>query len=273
MSTLRDYVTSAARDGHIAAADIRAVADCFGFGLRETEEVALELGIMPERYLRNTGSISMEEQLKLLRSTVAVIGCGGLGGCLIEILARLGVGRLIVFDPDSFEEHNFNRQLLCDTVSIGTPKSDAAVRRAAAVNPAVEVAAYRAAFTRSFGRAEIAGAHAVADALDDIQARLELAVACRGLGVPLVHGAIAGWYGQVAVQFPGEKILETVYPASGQAKGVEVRTGNPAFTPWAVASLQAAEISKILLGRPTALRGKLLCIDLENMDFQAVDIR
>jgi molybdopterin/thiamine biosynthesis adenylyltransferase len=272
MSTLRDAVARAARDGRIAGSDIHAIADNFGFSLRETEEVALELGVMPERYLRNTGSISTEEQLKLLQCTVAVVGCGGLGGCLIELLARLGVGRLIVFDPDSFEEHNLNRQLLCDTASMGTPKVDAARRRAAAVNPAVEVTAYFAAFTKTFGHAEIKGAHAVADALDSIPSRLDLAGACRDLGIPLVHGAVAGWHGQVAVQLPGETLLETVYPVTGPAKGVEVRTGSPAFTPWTVAGLQAAEIIKLLLGRPGLLNGKLLCVDLETMDFQAVDI-
>jgi molybdopterin/thiamine biosynthesis adenylyltransferase len=272
MSTLRDRLSSAARESRIPGSALRAIADYFGFSLHDTEEVALELGIMPERYLRNADTISIDAQLKLMQSTVAVIGCGGLGGYLVEELARLGVGTLVLFDPDVFEEHNLNRQILSDTTTIGTPKIDAAFHRIAAVNPAVQVRAYGTAFSKSFGRDEIKGSRAAADALDSIPARLELAAICGELGIPLVHGSIAGWYGQVAVQYPGEKIIETIFAGVHAARGVEARTGNPAFTPAVTASLQAAEICGILLGRESALRGKMLCIDLERMDFQSVEI-
>ncbi len=272
MSTLRDFLARATREGRISGRELRTTAEHFGFSLRDTEEVALELGIMPERYLRNADSISMEAQLRLLQSTVAVVGCGGLGGYLVEELARLGVGTLVLFDPDVFEEHNLNRQLLSDAATIGTPKIYAATRRIAAVNPAVQVRAHRASFSKSFGRNEIRGAQAAADALDSIPARLELAAACGDLGIPLVHGSIAGWYGQVAVQYPGEKIIETIFSGAQADRGVEARAGNPAFTPAVTASLQAAEICGMLLGRESALRGKMLCIDLERMDFQSVEI-
>jgi molybdopterin/thiamine biosynthesis adenylyltransferase len=273
MSTLRDSLVRAAREGRVSCADLGSMAAEFGFSLLETEEVALELGLMPERYLRNGAVISPESQLRLLQGSVAVIGCGGLGCYIIEELARLGVGKLILFDPDVFEEHNLNRQLFSDTTLIGTPKATAAARRIAAVNPAVRVNALQSSFTASFGREKIRGAHVIADALDSIPARLELAAACSELGIPLVHGSIAGWCGQVAVQYPGEKLIEKIFEHAREEKGVETREGNPSFTPAVVASIQAAEICKILLGLESALRGRMLCIDLERMDFQTVEIR
>ncbi len=95
--------------------------------------------------------------------------------------------------------------------------------------------------------------------------RLELAECCAALGIALVHGAIAGWYGQVTTQFPGDDTLAKSYTRSGQ--GIERELGNPSFTPALVASLEAAEVCKILLGRGTLLRRRTLTIDLLEMDF------
>src|SRR6266567_2964839 len=89
-----------------------AAAERFGFSLAHVEETALAAGFLPARYQRNRQAISVNQQLTLFRSRVAVIGCGGLGGYVIEELARLGVGTIIAIDPDVFEEHNLNRQIL-----------------------------------------------------------------------------------------------------------------------------------------------------------------
>ena len=90
------------------------------------------------------------------------------------------------------------------------------------------------------------------------------------MGIPLVHGAIAGWYGQVTTQFPGEDNLERLYSRSLEAKGIEQHLGNPSFTPAIVASLETAEVCKILLGMGTTLRGRNLFVDLLDMSFEEV---
>jgi hypothetical protein len=90
----------------------REGAERFGKSLAEMESAALEAGFLPGRYRRNRETVSTADQLRLFRSRVAVIGCGGLGGYVVEQLARLGVGTLVLVDPDVFEEHNLNRQLL-----------------------------------------------------------------------------------------------------------------------------------------------------------------
>ena len=67
---------------------------------------------MDERYSRNLPAVSEEEQAVLARRRVLVAGCGGLGGYLIEYLARMGVGEITAVDGDLFEPSNLNRQLL-----------------------------------------------------------------------------------------------------------------------------------------------------------------
>lgn len=238
----------------------------FGVSIAEVEGLALERGIMPARYQRNRQIISREDQLTLFRSAVAVIGCGGLGGYIIEELARLGVGRLEVIDPDCFEEHNLNRQILSSIANLGTAKVDSAVLRVAEINPAVAVVPHKCSFSAENGFDLLNGCDVVVDALDTIPVRLELAETCCRMNIPLVHGAIAGWFGQLTTQLPGENSLRAIYGTATAAKGIEQQQGNPSFTPAVVASLQTAEVCKLLLGKGTPLAGRRLMIDLLDME-------
>jgi molybdopterin/thiamine biosynthesis adenylyltransferase len=246
-----------------------AVAERFGLSLATVERLALQKGLLPARYQRNRNMISTADQLRLFQSTVAVIGCGGLGGYILESLARLGVGHLVAVDPDLFEEHNLNRQLLCTPKLLGRPKVAAAADRVRQINPAVSLTPVHEAFAPRNASALLAGVHVVADALDSIPVRMELGAACAALGIPLVHGAIAGWYGQITTQYPGDDTLAKSYARPGM--GIEKKLGNPSFTPALVGSLEAAEVCKILLGQGTLLRRRTLSIDLLEMEFLATE--
>jgi molybdopterin/thiamine biosynthesis adenylyltransferase len=242
----------------------------FSLHIAEVEEIALGHNLLPARYQRNRAMLSIQQQLALLRSKVAVFGCGGLGGYIIEELARLGVGKITVVDPDVFEEHNMNRQLLCTQELLGKKKVDAAVQRVAAINPAVRLQAFDVAFGRGNSTEILKGVTVAADALDSIPVRLELAEACKDQNIPLVHGAIAGWSGHVAVQYPGENILQHLYAGKKTGHGVEKQLGNPSFTPAVIASLEVAEIVKILLGTEPLLPRKYLAVDLYHLEFTEV---
>jgi molybdopterin/thiamine biosynthesis adenylyltransferase len=263
---LREHLR-AASDGDLLPWSVQTDAAArFGLELSAVEDAALASGLLPSRYRRNRGTVSVADQLRLFRSRVAVVGCGGLGGYLVEQLARLGVGRIAVIDPDVFEEHNLNRQLLSSPAALGRPKVAVAAERVAAVNPAVRVEAHHLAFSAANGPNLLAGCAAVLDGLDSTLVRLELAATCRALAVPVVHGAIAGWYGHVAVQLPGAEAVPFLR-GGNRGKGVETTLGNPSFTPAVVASLQVAEASKVLLGRGTLLAGRTLFVDLLGMRF------
>lgn len=242
----------------------------FGISPREAEIAALEAGVVPIRYLRNMGVLGLEGQWRLLRSCVGICGLGGLGGFVVELLARLGIGRLVLVDGDVFTEHNLNRQFLCTQESLGAYKVEVSVKRVREVNPSVEVTAYRLFFQ---GQEDIfRGTDVVVDALDHIPPRLALQNHCAALGIPLVHGAIAGLSGQVMTVFPGDRGLAALYPP-GAERGVEQEMGNPAFTPAVVASLQAAEVVKVLCGKGEPVRNGFLFVDLEEGRFEFIPLK
>lgn len=224
-----------------------------------------------DRYCRNLSSISHDENLVLQGSRVCVVGCGGLGGHIIEMLGRLGVGRITAVDSDVFEVSNLNRQLFSDEMSIGKSKALMAVERMRVVNSDIEVTPVIEYLDGANAKEILAGHELVIDALDNINSRLVLEKACKRLNIPLIHGAIAGWYGQVCSIFPGEDTLSKIY-SSGISKGMEKQLGNPSFTPALVASIEVSEAVKILLGKGEPLQNKLLFLDLLNNEFVTIEI-
>lgn len=248
----------------VSPAGLAEAARACGIPLRQAELAAMDADILPERYLRNLGVLGWEGQRRLLEASVAVVGCGGLGGAIIEGLARSGVGRLTVIDGDTFAPHNLNRQLLGTMSTLGRPKVEAARERVAAVNPAVEVTAYAAWANAENLPAMLAGAQVAVDALDAPRVRLLLQAAARELGIPLVHGAIAGFIGQVTTVLPGDETLTVLYGAEPPDHGAEFVVGTPAPTPLLVAALEVAETLKLLTGCGAVLRRQLLYIDLES---------
>lgn len=224
-----------------------------------------------ERYARSLGTLSMDEIETLKTSRVAVVGCGGLGGYVLEMLGRMGIGNLTAIDGDVFEESNLNRQLLAEDRLVGTPKCLAAQARMVAVNPEVKVRPLQEWLTASNGRELLQGHDVIVDALDSIGARKILQEVAEQLGTPLVHGAIGGWYGQVTVILPGDRTLDRLY-GTGQQKGVEARLGNPSFTPGLIASIQTSEVIKLLIGRGELLRHRVLRVDLLEHDYILIDI-
>ena len=226
---------------------------------------------MKERYIRNIKAISEEENAVLFDKKVCVIGCGGLGGYIIEILARIGVGNLIVVDGDVFEESNLNRQLFSKTDLLGKSKAESAYRRVLEINPEVKVK-YIYDFLDESNYSEIINNSDVAvDALDNIKTKKFLQKACEELGIPLVHGAIGGWYGQVTTIFPGDRTLDIIYKGE-EEKGQEKILGNLPFTASYTASLQSAEVIKLLIKRGDLLRKKVLFMDLLNNESEIINL-
>lgn len=270
MQKLGDFLRALAHGDLISWHHQNFAAKYFSMSFAQVELIALEAGLLPARYQRNRNTISIKEQLRLFRSHVAVIGCGGLGGYVIEELARLGVGRITAIDPDVFEEHNLNRQLYSSPENLGRSKVEAAHARVSNINPAVKLVPVKVAFSKLNGFELLQGVDVVVDALDSIPVRLELAEVSAELDAPMVHGAIGGWYGHVATQFPGENTLRKIYNRSVHGKGIEKGLGNPAFTPAVVASLEVAEVCKIITGHGTPLNNRKLHINLLNMEFNEI---
>lgn len=248
----------------------KEIACKFSLSRRDVELLALENGICPSRYERSIGTFGFEGQAKLLCTSAAVIGCGGLGGWIIEILARAGVGRIVMADGDVFDENNLNRQLFAVESNIGCSKAACAALRVSEVNSSVTPVPYEVFVDGSNGREILCGCAAVVDALDSNSARKSVFSVCRELDIPFVHGAIAGYYGQSAVFRKDDSPLWEDENISD--RGIETETGNPPFTPPFIASVEAAETLKILAGLPGVLSGELLWFDLERHDLQKIKL-
>jgi molybdopterin/thiamine biosynthesis adenylyltransferase len=270
---LRGFILKEAKGDLLPCSAQVAAAERFDVSLSKVEETALELGVLPARYQRNRQTISTLQQYRLCRSKAVIIGCGGLGGYLIEELARLGVGNLVLIDSDVIEEHNLNRQLLSTSDVLNRAKVEVAAERVRSINPAVTVTPLKTVFFHDNGRELVQGADVVLDGLDTIPARMELAQICHEMSIPLVHGAIGGWYGQVATQMPGDDISPRIFGMTPPIKGIETDLGNPSFTPAVVASLQAAEACKILLREGKCLSRRVLFINLLDMEIVEVNLK
>ena len=239
-----------------------------GIPKRIAESLACGLHIFPKRYALNAGSFGSMGQKNLLRSKVMVAGLGGLGGYVVEQLVRCGLGILVGVDADLFDETNLNRQLYSDLHTIGLRKTEVTQRRVAAINDAVEFHPL-ALPVEDLEDGAYNGVDLIFDCLDAIPSRLHLEEVGERLDIPLVHGAIGGWYGQVAVVWPGSKLLSTVYGT--KQEGIEKNLGNPPFTPAFIAACMVSEGIKLLLGKKEK-ENMLMFADLLNNQWQNISL-
>lgn len=222
---------------------------------------------MNPRYERNIPALSEAECEILRRKRVLVVGCGGLGGHLIDMLARIGVGFLRVVDGDVFEPSNLNRQLLSEVPLLGVSKAKAAAAKVSRVNPETEVEAVAGFLTEKNAWQLVLSCDAVLDGLDNIDSRRILAKECEKAKIPFIYGAVSGWVAQAAVSMPGDHLVETLYPEGVVLKNKSVLS----FTPALCASIQVALCVKLLTGRPVET-GKLYYFDLLNQEFESIPI-
>lgn len=222
----------------------------------------------PEYFSRNQGALTAEQQQTLQQQRVAVVGCGGLGGYVIEQLVRIGVGNLNIFDPDVFSPSNCNRQLNALGDTLGRNKAEVAAARSTLIHPFSSVTPFpfnfQSAPKQTWNKVDV-----VVDCLDSVQARHDLAALCTSRNLSLVHGAVHGWYGQVGVQLPGDDLLTRIYPPDRTSHNSHPQKAPPvlSFIVAMVASLQAAEVVKLLLDLPSSLHNHWMHIDLKHCDF------
>lgn len=222
---------------------------------------------MERRFVGNIPSVSVQEQEQLKQKHVLVVGCGGIGGYVMEYLARAGIGRLTVIDHDSFDETNMNRQLYATSASLGKSKVTEAKERAALINPQMEVEFWLSKLRKSTVGTALCNKDLVIDALDSVEDRLMLEAACAEKGIYLIHGAVAGWNLQVMTVSPGSQSLKRFYENNQAAR----TRSTLSFVPAACASIQVAEALKLLCGKNPSLKDRMLLFDFKEMKFVTVN--
>lgn len=262
---LRAAADAKGRISEIALRDLAAAAGCT---LLEAQQQACAAGVLPERYARNMRQLTLEQQGRLLAGRVLLVGLGGLGGHVLDMLTRMGVGRIAGADGDVFEESNVNRQMLADMTTLGRPKTEAAACHVLRVNPAVQFTPLEM-FLRG-SELEEAACHAdvVVDALGGLGDRSAVEEAAARAGVPLVTAGIAGLTGWCMVVRPGEHGPACWLGRSGG--GVEEQLGNLAPTAAMAAALQSAEILKLLAGLP--IHSGMIIFDMEDQTLYRIQL-
>jgi molybdopterin/thiamine biosynthesis adenylyltransferase/rhodanese-related sulfurtransferase len=221
--------------------------------------------------------VGEQGQLKLLDSKVLLIGAGGLGSPASLYLAAAGVGRLGIVDADVVDESNLQRQIVHSTEVLGEPKVQSAKRTIEALNPDVAVVAYQERLTsENVERILADGWDVIVDGADNFPTRYLVNDASVWHDIPVVHGSIYRFEGQVTVFKPGAgPCYRCLFPsppppelAPSCAEG-----GVLGVLPGIIGSLQANEALKLALGIGDPLVGRLLLFDALAAEFSEVTIR
>jgi adenylyltransferase/sulfurtransferase len=228
------------------------------------------------RYSRHTmlPDVGEEGQIKLLESSVLLIGAGGLGSPAAMYLAAAGVGRLGIVDYDIVDVSNLQRQLLHGEKDVGRPKIDSAADRLKDINPEVEIEGYNVPL-RSFNAMDIiSGYDLVLNGSDNFPTRYLVNDACHLLGKPLVDGSIFMFEGQVTV-FDGigpcYRCLYPDPPPPGEVPSC-AEAGVMGVLPGIVGSMQAVEAIKLIVGFGDPLIGRMLMVDTADMTVRTLKV-
>ena len=262
--------------------DVVSLAGGFTDWKRNGFPVQLQAGLDAPRRARYSRHLLIPEvgeegQLKLLDSKVLLIGAGGLGSPASLYLAAAGVGRIGIVDADVVDESNLQRQIVHSTESLGEPKVESAKRSVEALNPDVEVVAYKERLTsENIERILAAGWDVIVDGADNFPTRYLVNDASIWHKIPVVHGSIYRFEGQVTVFKPYEgPCYRCLFPtppppelAPSCAEG-----GVLGVLPGVIGSLQASEALKLALGIGEPLIGRLLLFDALAATFDEVKLR
>lgn len=208
------------------------------------------------------------EEIKILENKrIAVIGCGGLGGYVLEMLARFGIGEIVIVDYEVFNAKNISRQVMSNQASLGKYKVNEAVMWIKQVNPFIYLKGIIEKLNKDNAQQILKGCDMVMDCVDNVETKFILQDTCEQLDIPLIHGAVEGWTGQVSTILPNDKTLDKLYKDEDIDKQME----RSSFIPAAVASYQVTECIKVLLEKGEILRNKVLFIDLLNNKNTLID--
>ena len=249
---------------------------------------------MPTRYIgdgyweiasRQMSIVTRSEQERFKDAKITVIGCGGIGGETIEMLARMGIGELVLVDKDAFDLSNLNRQTMASIAALGLDKEAVAAEKVRLINPYVKVTTYNEHVDQSNIDKVIGDSDIVIDALDNVLTRVIVSRKAKEKGIPYIHGAIHGTLGQITVFLPNsDKTYEEMFnlPSLGKELDDEtvaalknVTSGVPPVigpTPNLIGCLEAMEAYKIITGvGKVTVAPKILTFDLLDLGSFSLD--
>ena len=230
------------------------------------------------RYSRHltVPEVGEEGQLKLLAAKVLLLGAGGLGSPAALYLAASGVGTIGIIDMDEVDESNLQRQVLHNLNRLGERKVESAKKTLTALNSDVNVITYDTRLTADNALQILNGYDVIIDGADNFPTRYLLNDASVKLGIPVVHGSIFRFEGQVTVFDPlsgptYRDMLPQPPPQGTVASCAEA--GVLGVLPGIIGCVQALEAIKLIIGVGESLSGRLVAFDALKMTFQEFKLR
>jgi len=229
-----------------------------------------------ERYARHLvlPDVGSEGQEKLLKSSVLVVGAGGLGSPALMYLAAAGVGRIGIVDNDKVSSSNLQRQIIHSTSSIGSAKVKSASNRISELNPDIVIEEIEEKLTSENSIQIISKYDVVIDGTDNFESRYLIGDSCEILGKPWIFGSIHRFEGQVSsFNFKDGPNYRDLFPSPPPPELAPncSEAGVLGILPGIVGTIQATEAIKIILGIGNCLSGELLVIDALTMDFRKLE--
>lgn len=221
--------------------------------------------IEEEMFERQSRIFLAQQQDRISRQKVVIVGIGALGQMVAETCVRSGYCHLILIDGDSFTYNNFNRQLYAEVETVGKPKVDVAEKALLRINPDLDIRSLEQFWGPESDEDIIPEDCILLDCTDDIKTKVYLEEAAEEKKIPLVHGAIDGWYGQMAVVFPGDGLLKTIYRERDRKT-----TAALMITANVVASLQVRALIGVTLGENEKFRKKMTFVDMNQSEIQTI---
>ncbi len=216
---------------------------------------------------KNMGIINTITMARIKKTRILIVGLGGIGAHLTNHLVRLGVQTVHLCDHDVYQRSNINRQLFSAEKMVGKSKVVVVTEALTGIRPDVEIIAH-ACKIEDINEKIWSQIDIVMDALDSSKMKIYLEMIAGEHRLPVVHGAIAGWYGQVGIIMPGTHIINRLY--DGKDYGLDANLGSPTFTPAVIAAMMVGELVKFLDGDEKALINKILMVDLANNNLETL---
>lgn len=223
-----------------------------------------------DQFLANRKLFSDQDIATVQQQRILLVGAGGLGGYVANGLIRFGVKQMTIVDMDKYDVSNLNRQLFSSHDTIGKYKAEVLKASCVKIYPEACITTHLMPIETLEESLINDKYDYIIDAVDSITTRLYLEKLASKLNIPLLHGAIGGWYGQIGMIMPDSSLLSRLY--GDNKNGLEKTLGSPTFTPAVVGSMMVSELIKHAIKDASAFENKILFIDLKHHDYHILNI-
>ncbi len=217
--------------------------------------------------------LGLEGQKKIIDSSVAVVGMGGLGCPASQSLVISGVGRLVIVDGDKVEFSNLHRQSLYNIDDVGSSKVEIAKTKLNVLNIDTVIEPYDFYVDEFNGLKILKSVDIIIDATDNFQSRKKIDKVSKNLKIPMVYGGLYKYEGHVSVfNFNNGPSYSELFPKSNKDLNSCDNSGTIGMLPSIIGNMQALEAIKIIIGINQNLSGELLIYDALNHEMNKIEL-